>query len=207
MVSSSAPRPGDSPHSRGQVTTWPHQARSSRLGQGGPSGDCSPGGKSRSVIVRSHLRCRVRPSLGWCACHRVSLRVPPRGPCRPGAARQHDTRDTHWHAWRGKGAPSSPVARRQLLDPTLRAASGYGTDGSITAHDEDDVREDFWTAEVYGWWSRCGSCGCLHYLPAPETRALVAAAAARGEPFVRLAPLSVRQPSSRPRRRPRARPR
>jgi hypothetical protein len=79
--------------------------------------------------------------------------------------------------------------RRQLLEPTRWAVSGVGTDGSITAYDEDDVRENFWTAEVDAWWSRCRSCECLHYLPAPETRALVAAAVARGEPSVRLAPL------------------
>jgi hypothetical protein len=83
------------------------------------------------------------------------------------------------------------LARRQLLDPTRWAVSGVGTDGSITAYDEDDVVDDFWTAEVEAWWSRCRSCGCLHYLPAPKTRAVVAAAAARGEPFVRLAPLFV----------------
>jgi hypothetical protein len=54
-------------------------------------------------------------------------------------------------------------------------------------HDGEDVRDDFWTAEVDGWWSRCPDCGDLHYLAAPETRAQVAAAVARGQLVVTLA--------------------
>lgn len=74
--------------------------------------------------------------------------------------------------------------RRKLPDPTIWAVSGVAIDGSITPHDGDDERDDFWTADVDGWWSRCSDCGDLHYLPAPETRAQVAAAVATGQLFV-----------------------
>jgi hypothetical protein len=83
--------------------------------------------------------------------------------------------------------PLRPFRRGPWHDPTLWAVTGVGTDGMSTALDGDDVREDFWTAEVHQWLSRCPNCGHLHYLPAPETRAQVAAAVAKGQPFVTLA--------------------
>jgi transposase len=94
-------------------------------------------------------------------------------------------------------APAPPVDplqpfrpfQRLLANPANYATSGLAADGSITPRDGEDVLDDFWTAEVEWRLSERLCCGCRHYLPAAETRALVAAAAASGQRYVRLAPL------------------
>jgi hypothetical protein len=90
----------------------------------------------RDLTSRIRLRC---PS--WPDCKDHLFYVPRRPPADLGPIGRH---------------------RRTLLYPAMYAVSGVGTDGSVTGHDGEDVREDFWTDPVAGWWSGCQSCGSLH---------------------------------------------
>jgi hypothetical protein len=97
-----------------------------------------------------------------------------------------DCKDHLFYVPRRPPADLGPIGRhrRTLLYPAMYAVSGVGTDGSVTGHDGEDVREDFWTDPVAGCGPAARVAGASTNLPAPETRAQVAAAVARGERFV-----------------------
>jgi hypothetical protein len=129
MVSSPGPRPGDSPHSRGQVTTWPHQARSSRCSaradrqviaaraESRAASSCAP----TSVAEYGPLWAGARVT----ACHCVSRLAARVGPVLPvsttrvtrtgtrGAARGRRVR-----RWLGVSFSTRPSGRLAGMAPT-----------------------------------------------------------------------------------------